>query len=80
MIMSNPFFIEYEEGRFIDAKRINYLSTTNGVIKFTLTYEPRLGFTVAKSQEKTFLNHLQSINDNIVNLEGLVKHTTIESE
>ena len=80
MVMSNPFFIEYEEGRFIDAKRINYLSTTNGVIKFTLTNEPRLEFIVAKSQEKTFLNHLQAINDNIVNLEDLLKRTVIESE
>tara|TARA_R110000851_G_scaffold267209_1_gene419661 strand:+ start:439 stop:669 length:231 start_codon:yes stop_codon:yes gene_type:complete len=62
------YLIEYSDGRFVDAERIDTLDLSEG-IKFTLTAESETFYTVEKNLESSFVNSLQALNLNIQNIE-----------
>jgi hypothetical protein len=67
------FLIEYQEGKFIDAERINYISL-NGPITFTIDGENDMAFTVSEEAESLFLNNLQALNCNPTNMQARRNH------
>ena len=56
------FLIEYEENKFIDAERIDYLGLVNDRVTFTLNSDSGTLFFVDKVIEKQFINRLDGVN------------------
>ena len=56
------FLIEYEENKFIDAERIDYLGLVNDRVTFTLNSDSGTLFFVDKAIEKQFINKLEDVN------------------
>jgi hypothetical protein len=71
------FLVEYRKGQFINIRALYWVSVEKGV-KFHITGEPDVLYTVAPEYEKTFLNHLQGFNESISNVE--VRYNQIKEE
>jgi hypothetical protein len=67
------FLIEYEKGRFINGESIDALSFRDNGIEFWLKNEGNASFYVENDLADTFLNHLQALNDNILNIQAEAK-------
>jgi hypothetical protein len=63
------FLIEIAKGQFIDAERIDYIDLSKD-IRFTLAGESEGCYVVEKNYTSTFMNNLQALNQNIVNVES----------
>jgi hypothetical protein len=68
------FLIEFKEGQFIDAERINYLSLHNVAVAFTIDGDDGNVYTVDKVIERPFLNQLQALNASLTNPEARHNH------
>ena len=64
------FLIEYKKGEFINAKRLDWININKGKVGFTIQGDNESSFFVDPSYQDSFLNHLQSLNDNIVNVQS----------
>ena len=71
------FLIEYEENKFIDAERIDYLGLVNDRVTFTLNSDSGTLFFVDKAIESPFLNQLQALNQSLTNPEA--RHNQINN-
>lgn len=62
--------IKYDDGGYVNADNIDCLRFIgNGAIMFSLVSSPDYDFTVKSEYAETFLNHLQSINSSICNVQ-----------
>jgi hypothetical protein len=68
------FLIEFSEGQFIDAERINYVWITSRRVKFSISSDNDTLFIVDEVNEKLFLNQLQALNTNITDVAGRHHH------
>ena len=59
------FLIEYEENKFIDAERIDYLGLVNDRVTFTLNSDSGTLFFVDKALERQFINKLEDVNQGV---------------
>jgi hypothetical protein len=71
------FLIEFKEGQFIDAERINYLSLHNVAVTFAIDGDDGNEYTVDKVIERPFLNQLQALNASLTNPEA--RHNQINN-
>lgn len=58
------FLIEYSEGSFISANRIEWIQVKKDTLKFTVESDPEAPFTVSEDYREVFLNNLSAINQN----------------
>jgi hypothetical protein len=69
--------IEYAEGSFVNAEKIELLSITEYGVRFIVdqstSYE-----SVSKEFRSSFVNHIQAINTNITNIEKSYFKTLVE--
>ena len=63
------YLIEYSDGCFIGANKIDWLKVSKGEIKFSIGNADGL-YTVQDELADTFINHLQGLQCNIVNMES----------
>lgn len=56
------FFIEYEKGKFINGKVIDWIQIKDSAMIFAITSDPGSEFTVAKEFQSSFINNLQAIS------------------
>jgi hypothetical protein len=67
------FLIEYEEGSYIDAEKIDIIElSTEGVI-FTLSGNMDATYYVDNGMAGLFINNLQAINDNPNGIEAKLR-------
>tara|TARA_R110000850_G_scaffold250986_1_gene376124 strand:- start:247 stop:480 length:234 start_codon:yes stop_codon:yes gene_type:complete len=67
------FLIEYEEGSYIDAEKIDFIKlSTEGVI-FTLSGDIETVYRVGNGMAGVFINNLQAINDNPNGIEAKLR-------
>lgn len=59
------FLIQYQNGKFADAERIDYINVNCGEVIFTLTGDEDSMYTVDSDRADIFLNNLGALNDNI---------------
>jgi hypothetical protein len=71
------FLVEWNRGRFINAERIDRLNIYADRISFTLMGDAETFFRVESEYTSTFLNHLQVINQNTINIQ--TRHEEIKS-
>ena len=71
------FLIEYRKGQFINGETVQWV-IVGEVVKFSVLGDTESAFSVESGYEDTFLNHLQRLNGNIVNIES--RHNTIKKE
>ena len=65
------FLIEYEENKYINGEKIDWLwlNKAKDIVEFTCTGDNESCFIVKGEFKKTFINHLQALNNNISNIE-----------
>lgn len=64
------FLIEYAKSCFVNGCEITHLYVSNDRVVFTLKgRDSDSCYVVDKDKESMFLNHLQAINDNLVNVQ-----------
>ena len=63
------FLIEFSKYQFIDGERINYIGISGSEVSFTLSGENNYMYRVEAGGENAFLNHVQSLNGNIANIQ-----------
>jgi hypothetical protein len=68
------FLIEFEENKFIDAERINYVGLVNERVTFSIDGDNEALFYVDKVIERPFLNQLQALNASLTNPEARHNH------
>jgi|TARA_R110000744_G_scaffold359020_1_gene466231 hypothetical protein len=68
------FLIEFEENKFIDAERINYVGLVNERVTFSIDGDTEALFYVDKVIERPFLNQLQALNASLTNPEARHNH------
>ena len=62
------FFIEYREGQFIDAEKVNWIEIKEGQVSFTVSGEPETIYICEGKYACCFINNMQALNLNF-NLE-----------
>ena len=67
------FLIEYYDGEFIDAEKINYIQINASGVRFTLSGDVESLYEVDNGMAGVFINNLQAINDNPCGLEAKLK-------
>ena len=65
----NMFFIEYENGNFVNGRLIDWICITEESIRFTLQGDTESTYKASYSNRESFINHLGAINDNRGSLE-----------
>ncbi|MFQ3209149.1 MAG: hypothetical protein ACI9HU_000633 [Colwellia sp.] len=56
------FLIEFKEGQFVDAEKINYVALNNNEVIFSTAGDNESIFTVDKISESNFMKYLQVLN------------------
>ena len=56
------FFIEYESGKFINGKVVDWIQIKDSAMIFAISSDPGSEFTVSKEFQSTFINNLQALS------------------
>ena len=64
------FLIEYKKGEFVNAEKLDWLNINKGKVQFTMEGDNESCFKVDQDCQDSFLNHLQALNCNIVNVQS----------
>ena len=68
------FLIEFSKDQYIDAERIDYVTLTEGSVKFTVNGDRESLYRVGKAIEGKFLNQMQALNQSLTNPEARHRH------
>lgn len=63
------FLVEYNDGEFIDATKIDWICLRDENIEFSIT-QNKSCFFVSRELSETFINHLQALNSSISSIEN----------
>tara|TARA_R110000851_G_scaffold302632_1_gene459913 strand:- start:5 stop:232 length:228 start_codon:yes stop_codon:yes gene_type:complete len=66
------FLIEYDEGKYIDGEKLDYIHLSNRCVQFSLSGDKTL-YEVDNGMAGIFVNNLQAINDNPSGMEAKLK-------
>ena len=58
------FLIEYEDGKYIDGEKLDYIQLAASGVEFTLSGDTETLYKVDNGMAGIFVNNLQAINDN----------------
>lgn len=67
------FLIEYEEGKYIDGEKLDYIGLSGSRIQFTLSGDTKTLYKVNNGLAGTFVNNLQAIDNNRSGLEAKLR-------
>tara|TARA_R110002020_G_C15712518_1_gene722115 strand:+ start:43 stop:240 length:198 start_codon:yes stop_codon:yes gene_type:complete len=63
------FLIEYAKDNYINGELIDWIKVHGNRVSFSLAGSDNETFTVDLECKRSFLNHLQALNDNASNIE-----------
>ena len=64
------FLIEFCKNEFVNAEKIDFLGMNDGKVVFNLSGETEGLYVVDKNLESSFLNNLQALNKNAMNVQS----------
>lgn len=67
------FLIEFEEGKYIDGEKLDYIGLSGSRIQFTLSGDTETLYKVNNGLAGTFVNDLQAIDNNRSGLEAKLR-------